>query len=121
MSNKTLENLEILDNLINNMSAEEKAKEAARKVAVGYENGTNKRTYMIDPTYASMLGPSFDVFWNMSKMTVFCDGIERPITEEHYQALQTYLQFQREQIRARSVKSNFDGRTETGDFRRIER
>ena len=33
MYNKTLENLEILDNLINNMSAEEKAKEAARKVA----------------------------------------------------------------------------------------
>ena len=113
-------NIELLDKLINNMSAEEKAKEAARKVAVGFAQGTNKRTYMIDPTYASMLGPSFDVFWNMSKITVFCDGIERDITEEHYQALQTYLQFQRESIRARSVKSNFDGRTETGDFRRIK-
>lgn len=113
------DNINLLDSLINNMSAEETAKESARKVAVGFEQGTNRRTYMIDPTYAAMLGPSFDVFWNTSKMTVFCDGIERPITHEHYQALQTYLQFQREQIRARSVKSNFDGRTETGDFRRI--
>lgn len=112
--------LELLDNLINNMSAEQKALEAARQVAVDFENGKNRRTYMIDPTYAAMLGPSFDVFWNMSKITVFCDGIERPISKEHYQALQTYLQFQREQIRARSVKSNFDGRTETGDFRRIK-
>lgn len=112
--------LELLDNLINNMSAEQKALESARKVAVDFESGANRRTYMIDPTYASMLGPSFDVFWNMSKITVFCDGIERPISREHYQALQTYLQFQREQIRARSVKSNFDGRTETGDFRRIK-
>lgn len=116
---KDTDNIALLDQLINNMGAEQAAKEAARKVAVGFEQGTNRRTYMIDPTYASMLGPSFEVFWNMSKMTVFCDGIERPITKEHYQALQTYLQFQREQIRARSVKSNFDGRTEVGDFRRI--
>lgn len=113
-------NIELLDSLINNLSAENAAKEAARKVAVGFENGSNRRTYMIDPTYASMLGPSFDVFWNMSKLTVFCDGIERSITKEHYQSLQTYLQFQREQIRSRSVKSNFDGRTEVGDFRRIK-
>jgi len=117
---KETDNIKLLDQLINNMSAEQAAKESARKVAVGFEQGTNRRTYMIDPTYASMLGPSFDVFWNMSKMTVFCDGIERPITNEHYQALQTYLQFQREQIRNRSVKSNFDGRTEVGDFRRIK-
>lgn len=116
---KETDNIALLDSLINNMTAEQAAKEAARKVAVGFDNGSNRRTYMIDPTYASMLGPSFDVFWNMSKMTVFCDGIERPITEEHYQALQTYLQFQREQIRARSTKVQFDGKTEVGDFRRI--
>lgn len=120
MANKETDNIALLDGLINNMNAEQAAKEAARKVAVGFEDGSNRRTYMIDPTYANMLGPSFDVFWNMSKITVFCDGIERPITKEHYQALQTYLQFQRESIRARSVKSNFDGRTETGDFRRIK-
>lgn len=117
---KETDNIALLDNLINNMSAEQAAKESARKVAVDFESGKNRRTYMIDPTYASMLGPSFDVFWNMSKITVFCDGIERPITKEHYQSLQTYLQFQREQIRSRSVKSNFDGRTEVGDFRRIK-
>lgn len=117
---KDTDNIALLDTLINNMSAENAAKEAARKVAVGFEQGTNRITYMIDPTYASMLGPSFDVFWNMSKMTVFCDGVERPITKEHYQALQTYLQFQREQIRARSTKVNFDGRTEVGDYRRIK-
>lgn len=120
MAKEETKNIELLDSLINNMTAEQAAKDSARRVAVGFENGTNRRTYMIDPTYASMLGPSFDVFWNMSKVTVFCDGIERPISNEHYQALQTYLQFQREQIRARSVKSNFDGRTETGDFRRIK-
>jgi hypothetical protein len=117
---KETDNIALLDSLINNMNAEDAAKNSARRVAVEFEQGTNKRTYMIDPTYAAMLGPSFDVFWNMSKMTVFCDGIERPITNEHYQSLQTYLQFQREQIRARSVKSNFDGRTEVGDFRRIK-
>jgi len=117
---KEVDKIALLDSLINNMSAEAAALSAARQVAVDFQQGTNKRTYMIDPTYAAMLGPSFDVFWNMSKMTVFCDGIERPITNEHYQALQTYLQFQREQIRARSVKSTFDGRTETGDFRRIK-
>lgn len=113
-------NIVLLDQLINNMSAEQAAKESSRKVAVEFENGTNKRVYMIDPTYASILGPSFDVFWNMSKITVFCDGIERYITKEHYQSLQTYLQFQREQIRSRSVKSNFNGRTEIGDFRKVE-
>lgn len=117
---KELDNIELLDNLINNMSAEAAAKESARKVAVGFEDGTNRRSYMIDPTYASILGPSFDVFWNMSKITVFCDGIERPITKQHYQSLQTYLQFQREQIRNRSVKSTFDGRSVTGDYRRIK-
>lgn len=117
---KETNDIALLDSLINNMGAEQTAKEAARKIAVGFEKGTNRRTYMIDPTYATMLGPSFDVFWNMSKMTVFCDGIERPITKEHYQALQTYLQFQREQIRARSVKSNFNGRTEVGDYRRVQ-
>ena len=111
--------IQVLDALINNMSKEEVNREAARKLAVGFETGKNKRTYRIDPTYAAILGPSFDVFWNMSKITVFCDGIEREITNEHYQALQTYLQFQREQIRARSTKVNFDGKTEVGDFRRI--
>lgn len=117
MSKKT--DIQLLDQLINQMSSEEIAREAAREVAVGFNRGTNRRKYSIDPTYASILGPSFTVLWNMSPVTVFCDGIERDITHEHYQALQTYLQWQREQIRSRSVKSNFDGRTETGDFRRI--
>ena len=111
--------INLLDKLINQMSAEEAAKEASRQLAVAFNKGTNKRTYLIDPTYASILGPSFTVMWNMSPITVYCDGIERTITNEHYQALQTYLQWQREQIRNRSVKSNFDGQTVVGDFRRI--
>lgn len=112
--------IQLLDQLINQMSAEEKAREAARQLAVDYNKGINKRTYSIDPTYANILGPSFTVMWNMSPVTVYCDGIERTITNEHYQALQTYLQWQREQIRNRSIKSNFDGQAVTGDFRRIK-
>lgn len=111
--------MELLDSLINQQTKEATNLEAARKLAVGFEQGTNRRVYRIDPTYASILGPSFDVFWNMSKVTVYCDGVEREITNEHYQALQTYLQWQREQIRARSTKVNFDGKSEVGDFRRI--
>lgn len=111
--------LKALDRLINQQNAESINKEVVRQLAVDYNSGKNKRTYRIDPTYASILGPSFTVFWNMSPLTVFCDGIERPITNEHYQALQTYLQHQREQIRARSTKVTFDKQEVVGDFRRI--
>ena len=112
--------IELLDALINGQSKEQINMNVARNLAVDFQQGKNVVRYRIDPTYVSILGPSFDVFWNMSKVTVFCDGQEREISREHYQALQTYLNFQRESIRARSVKSNFDGRTEVGDFRRIK-
>lgn len=113
-------NLEVLNHLINNQSPEDRARENARELAVGFKNGTNRRTYMIDPLYASVLGPSFTVIYNGSPITVYCDGIEREITNEHYQALQTYLNHHRELTRQQTVKSNFNGETIQGDFRKVQ-